>query len=119
MNENKIEKELAMVIAKGVEKELDREFDEKKSPRSKRWEITKAGHKFDPNDTIKNSIKVKRYQNEITVESTKDYTGYLNFGTKFIPAREIYPDDYFPRRWKKIETDIDEVMFKVFEEVEQ
>ena len=119
MDENKVEKQLAKVIAKEVEKELDKEFDEKKSPKGRKWAITKAGHRFDPNDSIKNSIRVKRYQNEIAIESTKDYTGYLNFGTRFFPAREIYPDDYFPKRWKSIEEDIDEVMFKVFEEIEQ
>jgi len=118
MSLDTIEKDLAKVLKKEIAENIDVGFVEKRNPRGKSWKITKAGHSFDPNDTIRNSIRVKSSSNEITITSTKDYTIYHQEGTSRLPQREMYPEDYFPKRWDKIEDKIDDFMEDIFQNLE-
>ena len=64
-------------------------------------------------------MDIQAKDNVIEISSTKPYTGFLNYGTeRGIPAREIWPEDYFPRRWSAIEDKIDKIMMKALEGLE-
>lgn len=117
MNPSKVERDITKSLVEVVKTEIYKGFQVKKSPRGTRWKSDKDGKVFDENDVIRNSINVKSYNNTIIIDSDKPYTGYLQYGTKTIPAREMYPDGYFPKKWNSIEDAIDDVMFKALEEI--
>lgn len=112
LNGPKIEREITRALAKQFEKELDSQFDRKVGPSGKEWEWTKKGRPFDMNNTIADSISLTVNGNEIDISSSKPYTGFLNYGTYKMPAREIWPEENAYSNKKSIENIIDEVMMK-------
>lgn len=118
LSKGELEVKIAREIVGEVRNQIDKEFRQKVSPKGKRWATTKEeGRPFDIHDSIRASVEVVNVGNEINISSTKPYTGFLNYGTdKGITAREMYPEDYFPRRWSPIEDKIDAIMEKVLEE---
>ena len=104
-------------INKAVSKELsdlvDKGFQDKRDPYGKKWKITKKGHEFDPNDSIRKSVKVTASKDSVDFTSSLPYTKYHQTGTKNLPQRMMFPDGELPRTWSNsLEKIIDNLMEK-------
>ena len=110
INIKKLEIDISKALVDDISKNIGDEFTQHKSPKEKRWSKTKDNKEFDSRDSIKHSINIKRSGNEISITSSKPYTGYLNYGTQYMKPREIYPENYFPKSWRNIEDTIDKII---------
>ena len=116
LDKNAIEKEITKAVAQEMRNLIDKSFRQKKDPKGKKWQDTKEGNPFDRHDSIRSSIDVTATGNTIEITSTKPYTGYLNDGTsRGLVPREMYPGDYFPKKWSPIEDKINSIMDKFLE----
>lgn len=112
MSQSKIEQEIAKAVASDLASLIDREFAAKTNPDGVPWAPRKKdGQPFDNRDTIRSSIRVEARGSEISITSTKPYTGFLDKGTKYIEARPMVPST-LPKKWSK---QIDNTIHKVLE----
>lgn len=118
MNIGQLQKDLAEAIASDMENFLDNEFILKKDPSGKKWPITKKGWPFDPHGTVHDSINIKVDGNEINIDSTKPYTIFHQDGTKYLPQRQIFPDENLPKKWEEtIERTIDRILLPELDKI--
>lgn len=116
---DKLERAIAKEVSKDIASLIDREFAAKKSPNNKPWAPRKKdGQPFDNRDTVRSSIRVEAKGSEILITSTKPYTGYLDQGTKYIEARQMYDQDRLPSKWaNQIDSTIEKVLEKNIDSV--
>ena len=114
-----LEREIAKEVSKDIASLIDREFAAKKSPNNKPWAARKKdGQPFDNRDTVRSSIRVEARGNEILITSTKPYTGYLDQGTQYIEARQMYDQDRLTSKWaNQIDSTIEKVLEKNIDSV--
>lgn len=114
-----LERAIAKEVSKDIASLIDREFAAKKSPNNKPWAPRKKdGQPFDNRDTIRSSIRVEARGSEILITSTKPYTGYLDQGTRYIEARQMYDQDRLPSKWaNQIDSTIEKVLEKNIDSV--
>jgi len=114
-----LERAIAKEVSKDIASLIDREFAAKKSPNNKPWAPRKKdGQPFDNRDTVRSSIRVEAKGSEILISSTKPYTGYLDQGTKYIEARQMYDQDRLPSKWaNQIDSTIEKVLEKNIDSV--
>jgi len=116
---DKLERAIAKEVSKDIASLIDREFAAKKSPNNKPWAPRKKdGQPFDNRDTVRSSIRVEARGNEILISSTKPYTRYLDQGTQYIEARQMYDQDRLPSKWaNQIDSTIEKVLEKNIDSV--
>lgn len=114
-----LERAIAKEVSKDIASLIDREFAAKKSPNNKPWAPRKKdGQPFDNRDTVRSSIRVEAKGSEILISSTKPYTGYLDQGTQYIEARQMYDQDRLPSKWaNQIDSTIEKVLEKNIDSV--
>ena len=114
-----LERAIAKEVSKDIASLIDREFAAKKSPNNKPWAPRKKdGQPFDNRDTVRSSIRVEAKGSEILISSTKPYPGYLDQGTKYIEARQMYDQDRLPSKWaNQIDSTIEKVLEKNIDSV--
>lgn len=114
-----LERAIAKEVSKDIASLIDREFAAKKSPNNKPWAPRKKdGQPFDNRDTVRSSIRVEAKGSEILISSTKPYTGYLDQGTRYIEARQMYDQDRLPSKWaNQIDSTIEKVLEKNIDSV--
>ena len=109
---------LAKEISKDIEELIDEGFANKTDPKGNPWPMTKGtkrepSHEFDPNDSIRRSIKVTVDGNTIDITSDKPYAIFHQEGTEFLPQRKMYVDKYLGGKWaKKIADTIEDTLDK-------
>jgi len=114
-----LERAIAKEVSKDIASLIDREFAAKKSPNNKPWAPRKKdGQPFDNRDPVRSSIRVEAKGSEILISSTKPFTGYLDQGTKYIEARQMYDQDSLPSKWvNQIDSTIEKVLEKNIDSV--
>ena len=114
-----LERAIAKEVSKDIASLIDREFAAKRRPNNKPWAPRKKdGQPFDNRDTVRSSIRVEARGNEILITSTKPYTGYLDQGTQYIEARQMYDQDRLPSKWaNQIDNTIEKVLEKNIDSV--
>lgn len=94
-------------IEKDIEEEIDKKFRAGKDPYGDPWPRRQGSYNhpiLNRTGFLKRSFKVKVVKkDDILVEYTAPYAGYVHGGTKFNPPRRLIPTgSTLPASWRKI-----------------